>query len=319
MTRRRPALVLLVAIAAGGAALALALGGCGFGPGDALKGGARLNVSRDFGHSLLDSAKVTQVRQSDTVMRFLQAAHSKVETRYGGNFVQGIDGLAGDRAARRDWFYYVNGIEADVGASDYSLSPGDRIQWDYHSWRATMRVPAIVGAYPEPLLHGTHGRRLPVAVECEHAGSPTCRDVAKRLGDAGVVATGAAIGGAAGKQVARVLVGRWSAIRRLLAAQPLTDPPARSGVFARFTGSGAGTLEFLNDAGGVARVAPPGTGLVAARAPEGQGPVWLVTGVDDAGVTRAAGALSEAKLHDAFAVAVTPTATVRLPVEPGGG
>ncbi|MDX6643162.1 MAG: hypothetical protein QOD76_1124, partial [Solirubrobacteraceae bacterium] len=85
MTRRRPALVLLAAIAAGGAALALALGGCGFGPGDALKGGARLNVSRDFGHSLLDSAKVTQVRQSDTVMRFLQAAHSKVETRYGGN------------------------------------------------------------------------------------------------------------------------------------------------------------------------------------------------------------------------------------------
>ena len=90
-------------------------------------------------------------------------------------------------------------------------------------------------------------------------------------------------------------------------------------MFARLAGPGGNTLQLLNDAGAVAQVAPPGTGLVAARAPEGQGPVWLVTGLDDAGVARAAGALSEGTLHDAFAVAVTPTATIRLPVEPAGG
>ena len=86
--------------------------------------------------------------------------------------MQSIDGLAGDRAAQRDWFYYVNGIEADVGAQDYGLSSGDRIQWDYHSWRATMRVPAIVGAYPEPFVHGYRGKRLPARVECEKPDSP---------------------------------------------------------------------------------------------------------------------------------------------------
>lgn len=315
MPVRPTARALLAAVAA---LLVLAVAGCGFGPGDKLKGGSRLNVTRDFGHRVLDSAKVTQVHKSDTVMRFLQAAHNKVETRYGGNFVQSIDGLAGDRSAQRDWFYYVNGLEADVGAQDYALSSGDRIQWDYHSWRATMRVPAIVGAYPEPFLHGSKGRRLPVKVECEQPGSAPCQEATRHLTDAGVVATGTALGAGSGKQVARVLVGRWPALHQLLAAQPLTGPPSKSGVFARFAGPGGNTLQLLNDAGGVARVAAPGTGLVAARAPEGQGPVWLLTGVDDAGVARAVSALSESTLHDAFAVAASPQGPVRLPVEPGG-
>jgi hypothetical protein len=182
-----------------------------------------------------------------------------------------------------------------------------------------MRVPAIVGAYPEPFLHGSHGRRLPVRVECERPGSAPCRDATKRLTDDGVVATGGQLGAGSGKQVARVLVARWSAVRELLAAQPLTGPPSKSGVFARIAGPGAGSsLQLLNDAGGVARTAPAGTGLVAARAPEGQGPVWLLTGLDDAGVARAVAALSEDTLHDAFAVAATPQGPVRLPVGGAG-
>ena len=59
----------------------------------------------------------------------------------------------------------------------------------------------------------------------------------------------------------------------------------------------------------------PGTGLVAARATEEQAVTWLVTGVDDAGVARAAASLSPTTLRDAFAVAATPSGPVRLPVE----
>jgi hypothetical protein len=241
-----------------------------------------------------------------------------VTTRYGGGFVQSIDGLAGNRTAQRDWFYYVNGFEAPVGAADFGLSAGDRVQWDYHDWRAAMRIPAIVGAYPEPFVHGYRGRRLPVRVECESTGSVACRDAISRLQHDGVVATGASLASVAGKQVARVLVARWSAIRKLQAAAALEQGPAASGVFARFAGPSGGRLELLAPTGAVARVAPPGTGLVAARVPAGQGVVWLVTGVDDAGVTRAAAALSRDTLKYAFAVAATPGGAVRLPLEPGG-
>jgi len=305
-----------LALATGLAALALV--GCGLGPGPSLGGGAELDVTRDFGHRLLvEPARVTHVHQSDTVMRFVEATH-KVTTRYGGGFVQSIDGLSGNRSAERDWFFYVNGLESSVGAADFGLSAGDRVQWDYHDWRAAMRVPAIVGAYPEPLVHGFRGRRLPVRVECENAGSPACRDAIGRLQHDGVVATGAALASVAGKQVARGLVARWSAIRKLQAAAPLEGDPASSSVFARFAGPGAGRIELLSPTGSVARVAPPGTGLVAARVPEGQGVVWLVTGVDEAGVERAAASLSRDTLKYAFAVAATPRGSVRLPVVPGG-
>ena len=298
--------------AAATAACALALGACGVGPGDELEGGARLEVTRDFGNAFVShTARVANVHESDTVMRFLQKTH-EVETRFGGGFVESIDGLAGDESRRRDWFYFVNGLEAGVGAADYGLSPGDRVQWDYRSWVAAMRVPAIVGAYPEPMLHGTEGRRLPVRVQCERAGSAACRNVAGRLESEDVVATSAPLGGQTGEHSIRVLVGRFAALRDLAGAATLEEGPRASGVFARFEDGGA-TLRLLGAEGRPVRTAPHGTGLVAATEND-SGIVWLVTGVDDAGVERASEELSEDRLHGAFAVAVQPDESVRLPI-----
>ncbi|MBV9213457.1 MAG: DUF4430 domain-containing protein [Actinobacteria bacterium] len=303
-----------------GLALLSALGaaGCGFGAGPSVGNGAELAVTRDYGHRILDASRLAHVHQSDTVLRFLEAAH-RVTTRYAGGFVQSIDGLAGDRAAQRDWFFYVNGIESGVGAADFSLSGGDRVQWDYHPWQAAMRVPAIVGAWPEPFVHGYRGRRLPTRVECERPGSSACSEVMQHLTRAGVVATEAGFASTAGPQLARVLVGRWSAIRRLQVAAPLAQGPATSGIFARFGSGGAGgRLALLGVDGGAARLAPPGTGLVAARATSDQAVTWLITGADEQGVARAASALSDADLRYAFAVAVAPSGVVRLPVTAGG-
>ena len=47
----------------------------------------------------------------------------------------------GRRAGCRDWFFFVNGVESEVGAAEYELSPGDRVQWDYRDWDTAMRVP----------------------------------------------------------------------------------------------------------------------------------------------------------------------------------
>jgi hypothetical protein len=293
----------------------LALGGCGLGPGEAQKGaGADLRVTRDFGQTALGpSAHRDEVRESDTVMRFLQSER-KVTTRFGGGFVQSIDGLAGDQVAEHDWFYYVNGSEASVGAADYGLSAGDVAQWDYHDWHATQHIPAIVGAYPEPFVHGMRGKRLPVRVECISDDSPACSSVGDRLAKLGVTVTNATIGAPAGDKTLRVVVAKFSDLRELGTAATLTRGPATSGVYARFDSQGS-TLSLLDAAGHVAREAPAGTGLVAATQQAGQPITWLVTGVDDAGVARAASALDVAKLRNAFAVAVTPdSAVVKLPV-----
>ena len=63
-----------------------------------------------------------------------------VDTAYGGRFVQSIEGVEGDVSKRRDWFWFLNGIEADLSAADYRLRPGDVEWWDFRSWRASARA-----------------------------------------------------------------------------------------------------------------------------------------------------------------------------------
>lgn len=302
MTRLAPALIALIA----------ALAGCGLGPGSEQSGdGVALRVTRDFGAKTIASGAQSELRSSDTVMRLLQSS-AKVTTRYGGGFVQSIDGIAGtERGGRFDWFYFVNGIEAPVGAANRKLHPGDVVQWDYRRWDATPRVPAIVGAFPEPFAHGHEGKRYPTRVECGKT-QEACAVVRERLDEAGARAGSGSLGAEARGGVLRMQVGAWSELSRLQVLDPLEEGPSASGVYARFEDDGS--LSLLDERGRVARKAPAGTGLIAALVPEEQQPLWVVTGVDDAGVMRAAEHLRETDLRNAYAVAVTPAGPVRLPV-----
>lgn len=293
-------------------ALGVVLAGCGLGPGTAGEdGGAQLRVTRDFGRTQLASGSLDKVRASDTVMRFLQR-NAKTTTRYGGKFVQSIEGLAGRGAGGgSDWFYFVNGVEAPTGAADRTLSPGDVVQWDYRSWRATPRVPAIVGAFPEPFRHGQEGKRYPTRVECSSS-TKACTTVQEKLGDAGVPVGAGAIGAEARGGVMRIEVGTWAELRKLQDVDMLERGPRATGVFVRFADEGR-RMELLDARGRVARAAPPGTGLVAAIIPNEQQPLWVVTGLDEAGVQRAAELLEPGKLRNAYAVAALPSGPVRLP------
>lgn len=87
-----------------------------------------------------------------------------IDTRFGGRFVQSIEGHEGDVGARKDWFYFINGFEGDRSATDYELRDGDVEWWDFRSWRTQMRQPVVVGAFPEPFLHGFGGQTRPVSV-----------------------------------------------------------------------------------------------------------------------------------------------------------
>src|SRR5215216_3407840 len=104
----------LVALAA-----ALVLSACGNGAGGG--GRATLWVTRDQGAQVL---LVRTVPAGLTVVQALER-EAKVETRYGGRYVQSIQGIEGSLSARRDWFWFVNGIEGDRSGGEYRLHPGD--------------------------------------------------------------------------------------------------------------------------------------------------------------------------------------------------
>jgi hypothetical protein len=291
--------------------------GCGLGEGDEQPGGATIRVTRDFGRAELGSAGTETLRDGGTVMRFLRSEFD-VETRFGGGFVQSIDGLTGEGSSgRRDWFFFVNGVESDVGAAEYELSPGDRVQWDLRHWGAAMRVPAIVGAYPEPFRSGIGGKRRPVRVECEEAAAEPCRDAKDSLERAGVPVSGSSLGAPGTETVTRLVVARWPEARIVRGAPALEDGPQASGVFARFGADGR-SLELLNEDGEVARTIGPGDGtaLVAALRPRDDELIWLVTALDEEGLAAGVAALREKRLRDAFAVAVTGRTVEKLPLAP---
>ena len=201
-------------------------------------------------------------------MRLLRSRFD-VETRYGGRFVQTIDGLEGRGSGGTvDWFYFVNGVEADVGAAEYELSPGDRVQWDYRRWDAAMRVPAIVGAFPEPFLNGLQGKRRPVRVECEEDEAAACDAAKERLKRVGVSTSGSSLGAPGTETVTRLVVARWPAARIVRGAPLLEEGPQASGVFARFTTTAARSSCSTTPAASQRRVEPgDGVGLVVALRP----------------------------------------------------
>jgi hypothetical protein len=103
---------------------------------------------------------------------------ARIKTRYSGRYVQSINGIAGSISARSDWFYFINGYEADRSAAEYRLRSGDVEWWDFRSWRTRMREPVVVGAFPEPFVHGFSGSRLPARVVFQ---SESQRRAAERL------------------------------------------------------------------------------------------------------------------------------------------
>ena len=124
---------------------------------------ATLWVTRDRGAEVLLDAKVDA---GQTLMRAL-ASKADVETRYGGRYVQAIDGLAGSLDDQRDWFWFVNGYEGDRSASSYRLRDGDVAWLDYRGWQREGEARVVVGAFTEPFLHGYDGETRPAAVRFE--------------------------------------------------------------------------------------------------------------------------------------------------------
>ena len=288
---------------------ALAAAGCGLGPGKGL-GDVELTVTRDYGTVPVLQRRLGDVDESDTVMRALEGS-ADISTRYGGGFVQSIEGLEAQESVDRslDWFFYVNGVESTVGAADYPLHGGESVWWDYRDWSGAQRVPAVVGSWPQPFLGGYDGERRPVAVECL-GGGEACASVRGSLESAGAAVVSGSPDGAI-----RVLVGPWARVRSDPAAAQIEKGPQTSGVFAGFEqGTGEYELQGLGEDGKVGRTFGKDAGLVAATRRYDAAPVWVVSGTSAAGVKGAAGLLDAADLRDHYAVAVEGGEETPLPL-----
>jgi hypothetical protein len=168
-----------VSVRALGALLVLVLlAGCGGSAAGGEEGTAQLWVTRDRGAEVLVDA---EVRAGQTLMRAL-AGQAEVETRYGGRYLQSVNGIAGSLDAQRDWFWFVNGYEGDRSAAEYRLRDGDVAWFDYRRWEREGEARVVVGAFPEPFLHGYAGETRDAVVRFEPGLEARARQLAETIG-----------------------------------------------------------------------------------------------------------------------------------------
>jgi len=157
----------------------LALAGCGGEGPTAADGTAHLWVTRDRGATVIRDVEVTA---GQSLLRALRS-EAKVDTRYGGGFVQSIEGIEGSARRHRDWFWFVNGLAGDRSAASYRLRDGDVAWWDYRDWsRDADTLEVVAGTFPEPFLHGYDGKTRPAAVRYAPGLAAEASRVAKILG-----------------------------------------------------------------------------------------------------------------------------------------
>jgi len=284
--RHRPARAVVVA----GLLAATALAGCG--PSTSTGGDEiALTVTRDYGRTDL-----------------IALGHENVPPK------GGLGPIFQRYANPRDTqSVFVNGILATDPVARLEVKGGDRVWLDQHDEGAAAAIPAVVGAFPEPFLHGADGKKLPVRVECQNPRGAPCSAVADKLVGLGVVAGRSIISRSAADETLRILVAPWKQLRgREFEADSIDRGPAASGVFARFDAAGDHLL-VLNAAGRTVKTLGAGTGLIAATREKDRQPVWFVTGTDEAGVAAAARVVDESVLGERFALAISNDLPVALP------
>ena len=188
-------------------AVLVLLAGCG---GGGEEGTAQLWVTRDRGAELLVDA---EVEAGQTLMRAL-AAETDLETRYGGRFIQSVNGVDGDLGSQQDWFWFVNGYEGDRSAASYRLRDGDVAWVDYRAWKREGEARVVVGAFPEPFLHGYDGKKRSAVVRYEGDQAQRAGAIGKSIGAGSIARLGTPV--PEGANVFELRLGRPRARAELL-------------------------------------------------------------------------------------------------------
>jgi len=258
----------------------------------------RVMATQNFGQELMFD-ETLEVPPGTSAMSALMKV-AKVETAYGGGFVNAINGVrsgfAGSQSMKTDWFIYINGIQSNTGALDYKLHDGDIQHWDFHDWSFHHFIPAIVGDFPEPFRHGYGGKTSSTIIAYADSLEGDAENLERRLVRLGV--SNVSI-----KRLSELSENEKESCNLLLLGTMDSEPLSelnqvwnRLGFFAHFEN---GNLVVLNTKGEVVTKYDAGVGLIQATQnpwnPKGIGAcesvVWLVSGTDEAGVKDAIHAL----------------------------
>ena len=282
----------------------------------------RTVATRNFGQFLLFD-KIVNVEDGTRAMDAL-AQVAEIETAYGGGFVNAINGVrsgyTGSHSTKMDWFVYANGILSNVGALDYTLHSGDIQHWDLHDWNLHHFIPAIIGDFPEPFVHGFKGKIRPSVVVHEDSFKKEANDIAGKLRQLGVQdisVRGISQLSEENKESCNLIILGNMDCELVLELNQIWK---RLGFYTYFN---EGDLVVLNPQGEVVARHKSGSGLLQATQnpwnPNGIGAsenvVWMVSGTDETGVKIAVDTLINhyTEFQYAYAVAIADGEIIKVP------
>lgn len=91
---------------------------------------AVITISQDEGDTVLTEKEVS-FEEGAILMDVLKENFEIEET---GGMITAVDGLEADESEKKAWLYFVNDEMPMVGAAEFELSAGDKVNLDLQSW-----------------------------------------------------------------------------------------------------------------------------------------------------------------------------------------
>ena len=281
-------------------------------------------ISRNYGAVTLAEKDMLLEPKMSVMDGLYQLFPDEMETAYGGSYVKGIgtwrSEFGGLGKPNKDWFFFVNGIFADVGALDYFPQAGEKVWWDYHPWQTLQAANGVIGCYPEPFLHGYRGETKATTILYHSADQGLALQLEEALKISGVqeIVLGVISEEFLADRTGPALVlGEWQELKQYAYLAELNQAYERNGTFMHFTES---SLELLDYNGKKIREETAEVGVIAVsgKTAGDDSPLWIITGIDQEGLKNAVTLFVEKprQISGCYSVAAFPTEVIRLPLMP---
>lgn len=278
---------------------------------------AEIIVSKDFGKEVL-SERLVDTQEGATLLDIMEE-NFLVETAYGGSFVNSIDGLESGFTGKKnheklDWFFYVNGILAQIGSGDYDLAPEDLIVWDYHDWDKGPYLSSIIGAYPNNFTKG-YGTPLELKIMYSKGYENEGKSLKEYLSKEGI--TDVEVSEISDELLREgqsniIVIGLWEDISKSEQLKNVYEHRQKAGLFFEI----GDDIKVLNQNGEIA--ASYEQGAVMASVLNGydvMSTIWLITGNEEKDIKKCASILYENPdaIRGMFSVFVSDNQLTKLP------
>jgi len=279
-----------------------------------------LIVSKNFANEQIYNEELDFAK--DTSIMEIMEENLEIEKAYGGGFVNSINGLKSGFTDSKDkkkldWFYYINGNLAQVGADDYYLSSEDTIVWDYHDWSNEEYISSIIGAYPNNFTKGVEGSVLKSEIRYSKEFKEDSENISEFLKEKGLKQLEKKElndKDIENEEINTIVIGSWDEVSNIKYINDIYNTE-KNGLFFSIDNDAIKALDYDKKASKEYK-----KGAVITSIPKGYGTysnLWIVTGNDENSIKNAAKLLYEnpEKIKGKISVLVSGSEILNIPME----